>query len=109
MEAVPLRSARPLSVLLGRERQILERMCWQLRVAQVLVESDRVGWVGPCLRETDLLADRLGALEFSRALEVAGHPEALDPADEQVEPTLDELVARWPVPGRPVLRRHAVG
>ncbi|MEO6121588.1 MAG: hypothetical protein ABIW46_07255 [Acidimicrobiales bacterium] len=105
MEAAPLRSARPLSVLLGRERQLLERICWQLKVAQVLVDTDRLGWAGPSLRETDLLADRLGVAEFTRALQVAGHAEALGLAGE---PTLDELAARWPLPGRPALRRHAL-
>ena len=105
MEAVPLWSARPLSVLLGRERQVLERIGWQLRVALVLLESDRLAWAGPAFREADLLVDRLDMLELSRAVELAGAGPALGLGSE---PTLDELVARWPAPGRPVLRRHAL-
>lgn len=105
MEAVPIRSARPLSVLLGRERQVLERLCWQLRVVLVLVASDRLAWAGPGLREADLLADRLGMLEFTRAIEVAG---CSGPLGFDGEPTLEDLVARWPLPGRTVLRRHAL-
>lgn len=105
MEAVPLRSARPLSVLLGRERQVLERICWQLRVAQVLVSTDRLAWAGPALREADLLADRLAVIEFTRALEVAG---CAGPLGLGGEPTMDELLNRWPAPGRSVLRRHAL-
>lgn len=103
MEAVPLRSARPLSVLLGRERQLLERLCWQLRVAQVLVATDRLAWAGPALRQADQLADRLAVIELTRALEVAGCSASLGLGGE---PDIDELISRWPAPGRAVLRRH---
>lgn len=98
-------SARPLSVLLGRERQVLERLCWQLRVASVLVDSGRGDRIGPASRETDLLADRLGALELARAVEVAAATAELGLTDDAV---LDSLTDACPVPGRAILYRHGL-
>lgn len=77
MEVGPDWSVRPLAALLGRERQILERLRFQLRVAAVLAESGRIDRIGPPIREADDLLDRLGALELARALEVADAGERL--------------------------------
>ncbi|MGH9164047.1 MAG: hypothetical protein ACRDZW_00850 [Acidimicrobiales bacterium] len=84
---------------------MLERLCWQLRVASVLVDSDRGDWIGPASRETDLLADRLVALELARALEVASAAVEMGLRREVV---LDALTDACPVPGRAMLYRHGL-
>lgn len=97
-------SARLLSTVLLRERQVLERLTGRLKVACHLIDAGRASWIGPTSREVDVLLDRLGMLELTRALEVADAAGQLG-LDERV--TLLELAEAWPVPGRVVLRRHA--
>lgn len=97
-------SARLLSTVLLRERQVLERLTGRLKVAWHLIEAGRASWIGPTAREVDVLLDRLGMLELTRAIEVADAAGQLG----LVEPvTLLELAGAWPVPGRVVLHRHA--
>lgn len=99
-------SARLLSTVLLRERQVLERLTGRLKVAAHLIEAGRASWIGPTAREVDVLLDRLGTLELTRAVEVA---DAAGQLGLKEPVTLQELVDAWPVPGRVVLHRHAPG
>lgn len=105
MEAVPDWSVRPLVALLGRERQVLERLRFQLRVAAVLAESGRIDRIGPPTREADDLLDRLGPLELARSIEVADAAERLGLGGEV---KLDVLTDALPMITRKVLHRNGL-
>lgn len=103
MPSEPAVRLRGLSEILWRERHLLDLLHFKLEVERMLLEGDRVRWIGHAGREIDVVLDELGHVEIERALLLADVGPALGLS---TEPSLEDVVGAAPDPWGALLEGH---
>ncbi len=92
-----------LSLVLWRERELLDELLYRLEVEQLLLASGRTAWLMRAAREVEATLQNLRETEVLRAV-------AADAAAEQVglrpNPSLRELAESSPEPWQTILNEH---
>lgn len=92
-----------LSLLLWRERELLETLLYRLEQEQLVLASGRTHWLARAAREVEAVLETLRETEVLRAL-AADHAAAA--VGLAPNPSLRELADRAPEPWRTILHEH---
>lgn len=92
-----------LSEVLWREREALELVLFKLEEQRLLLSEGLTRWTSPASREVEVVLDRVGELELSRAVASAAAAAEVGISDDA---RLCVLAAAVPPPWPSVLERH---
>ncbi|WP_295656323.1 flagellar export chaperone FlgN, partial [uncultured Nocardioides sp.] len=92
-----------LSLILWRERELLELLLFKLEEEQLLLAAGRSRWLGHATREVEMVLEEIRRAELGRAVEVEAVAVELGLAPDV---SLRELSEQAPAPWNDILREH---
>lgn len=92
-----------LSLVLWRERELLETLQYRLEVEQLVMATGQTRWLANAARDVELAVEKLREMELLRAVAADEAAAALGLA---ANPSLAELVASADEPWRSILADH---
>lgn len=92
-----------LSLVLWRERELLEQLQYRLEVEQLVMSSGRSRWLAAAAREVEEVLDQVRATEILRAAAADEVAESLGLAPN---PSLGDLIENAEEPYRSILAEH---
>lgn len=92
-----------LSMILWRERQLLELLLFKLEEEQLLLASGRARWLARAANEVEAVLDEIKTVELARSVEVDGAVVILGLGPDA---SLGELIAAAPSPWSGILADH---
>lgn len=96
-------SLNSVSIILWRERQLLDLLLFKLEEEQLLLAGGRVRWLAQAANEVETVLGEIKVAELARSVEVAAVA-----AEVGVGPdaSLSELIAAAPAPWDDILKDH---